>query len=66
MNYTAARLLIRELEKITSEQCDQIHRMFCLEEKSGSQIAKELGLSRQTETRTTCGPAALLGVGSER
>ena len=36
---------------ITLEQYDQIRRMFYLEEQSGRQIAKALGVSRQTVTR---------------
>jgi transposase len=36
---------------ITLEQYDRIRRMFHLEEKSGRQIATELGISRQTVTR---------------
>lgn len=36
---------------ITLEQYDQIRRMYYLEEQSGRQIAKVLGVSRQTVTR---------------
>src|SRR6266480_7018290 len=36
---------------ITLEQYDQIRRMYHLEEKSGRQIARELGCSRQTVSR---------------
>ena len=36
---------------ITLEQYDQIRRMYYLEEQSGRQIAKALGVSRQTVTR---------------
>lgn len=46
--------MIGELEMITLEQYDQIRRMFYLEEQSGRQIAKALGVSRQTVTRALC------------
>ena len=36
---------------ITLEQYEQIRRMYHLEEKSGRQIARELGCSRQTVSR---------------
>ena len=36
---------------ITLEQYEQMRRMYYLEEKSGRQIAKELGVSRQMVTR---------------
>jgi transposase len=39
---------------ITLEQYDRIRRMYHLEEKSGRQIAKELGISRQTVTKALC------------
>jgi transposase len=43
--------MIGELEMITLEQYDQIRRMYYLQEQSGRQIAKALGVSRQTVTR---------------
>jgi len=36
---------------ITLEQYEQIRRMYHLQEKSGRQIARELGCSRQTVSR---------------
>src|SRR5438876_1509146 len=39
------------MEMITLEQYEQIRRMYHLEEKSGRQIAHELGCSRQTVSR---------------